>query len=66
MKTDFYKDGKLVYSHEHENGVAFDSVKETIGKIMCQMYPGVDEAITTTKTKGAFRTRLILTQTNIK
>ena len=27
---------KLVYSHEHGNGVAFDSVKETIGKIMCQ------------------------------
>lgn len=65
MRTDYYKDGKLVYSHEHGNGVAFESVKESVGKIMCQIYPGVDEAITTSKTKGSFRTRLIITQTKI-
>ena len=66
MHTDFYKDGKLFMSHEHGNGVAFDSVKESIGKLMCEMYPHVDEAITTSKTKGSFRTRLIITQTDIK
>lgn len=65
MKTDFYKDGKLIYSHEHGNGVAFDSVKNSVSEILCKMYPGVNEAITTSKTKGAFSTKLQIVQNKI-
>lgn len=67
MYTNYYKDGKLIHSQEHQNGVAFEDAKDIVIEILCTLYPKtkVDEAVTVSKTKGSFRTKLTITQTKI-